>query len=66
MYISEHEKLRIRIRVAVAKYKRWLLNNCPEFEMYLITKSEHGRRCLREDLWSVPEFQKWDILSGFL
>jgi hypothetical protein len=66
MYVPEPEKLRIRIRARVAQYERLLRDKCPEFEMYLITKSEHGRRLLREDLWSVPEFQIWDILSGFL
>jgi hypothetical protein len=50
----------------MAEYERWLRDNCPEFEMYLITKSERGRRQLREDLWSVTEFKTWDILSGFL
>ncbi len=66
MYISEYEKLHIRIRARVAKSERWLLDNCPEFGIYLITMSERSRRRLREDLCLVTEFKTWEILSGFL
>jgi hypothetical protein len=64
MYIPEYTLGRIRARVAQSE--RWLRDNCPEFEMLLITKSERGRRQLKEDLWSVSEFQIWDMLRGFL
>jgi hypothetical protein len=65
MYIHEYTLGRIRARVAQSE--RWLRDNCPEFEMLLITKSERGRRQLKEVLWdNVPEFQIWDMLCGFL
>ena len=65
MYIHEYALGRIRARVAQSEH--WLRDNCPEFEMLLITKSERGRRQLKEVLWdNVPEFQIWDMLHGFL
>ena len=60
MYIREHKLARIKTRLADLESS--LRRDRPEFELYLIAKSERGRRQIEEILWSASEFQFWYFL----
>jgi hypothetical protein len=60
MYVREH--LLARIETRLADLESSLRRDHPEFELYLIAKSERGRRQIEEILRSVSEFQFWYFL----